>query len=989
MRTVLVLLANLVITPLVLWAQPPVDYATQVKPLLVQRCYTCHAALRQKSDLRLDTAESLRHGGSRGPAIVPGKSSESLLITAVTGSDGWRMPPESEGEPLSDSQIALLRSWIDEGAVAPSDERPEEDPREHWAFRRPERAAPPVVANPEWSANPVDAFIHEQLEQRGLHPSPSADRSLLLRRVYLDLIGLPPDRHELRAFLADSSPGAYERVVDRLLASPRYGERWARHWMDVWRYSDWYGRRAVPDVMNSYPQIWRWRDWIVRSLNEDQGYDQMVVEMLAADEVRPTDDESVVATGFIVRNWYKWNYNTWMKDMVEHTGKAFLGLTLNCAHCHDHKYDPISQEEYFKFRAFFEPLELRHDRVAGLPDPGPFKKYVYAESYGPIAAGSIRVFDEQLNAETWMYSRGDSRNRIPGRPAVAPGVPTLLGGETFQVQPVELPPTAWYPGLKPFVQQEETAQARSAVDEAQAALQRAKEALAAARDMLAKLQVHATDSTQPLVEPNAATPPNAELLAAQTALTDAELNVRAELAHCRWLQAQFDSLQAKIQADNARFAAAPGNPAELARSASLAERAAAVENARWQAVLAERALLLAQRKAATDEQARAEVVTVEQSLASARQAVAKAELAMAEDSDLYSPLGPIYPSRSTGRRAALARWIASPENPLTARVAVNHIWARHFGQPLVETMFNFGRGGKRPTHPRLLDWLATELMDQGWTQKHLHRLIVTSQTYRQCSSPARDDRLAVAQANRALDPDNTYLWHYPARRIEAEVVRDSVLHVARELDSTMGGVDIDYHQGLHSKRRSLYFTHHGEEKMLFLDLFDGANACDCYRRSQSIVPQQALALSNSELTLNQSRLLARKLWAELPPGDPAQQPTADQICQDSWIDAAFEQVLCRAPSPAERDATRRFLARQVALYQEQPIAAASSGAEPSPNAAETARRIAAGTNVAPSTTHHPDAASATSVAHATDPVLHAWESLMHALLNHNDFVTIR
>ncbi len=250
-----------------------------------------------------------------------------------------------------------------------------------------------------------------------------ATKRELIRRVTLDLIGLPPTREETLMFLGDHSADAYERLVDRLLARPEYGERWGRHWMDVWRYSDWYGRRAVPDVMNSYPQIWRWRDWIVRSLNEDKGYDRMLMEMVAADELCPTDDANVVATGFIVRNWYKWNYETWMKDCVEHTGKAFLGLTLNCAHCHDHKFDPITQEDYFRFRAFFEPLELRHDRVRGEADPGPFKKYVYAESYGPIKSGAIRIFDEKLDAQTFMFSGGDARNRIEGKPPVDCGPP--------------------------------------------------------------------------------------------------------------------------------------------------------------------------------------------------------------------------------------------------------------------------------------------------------------------------------------------------------------------------------------------------------------------------------------------------------------------------------------------------------------------------------------------------------------------------------------
>src|SRR5258705_1301603 len=215
-------------------------------------------------------------------------------------------------------------------------------PARHWAFERVSRPGVPEVRDAGRVKNPIDAFLAREHEKRGLTPLPEARKEVLLRRVTLDLTGLPPAREDLHAFLADGSADAYERAVDRLLASPRYGERWGRHWMDVWRYSDWYGRRTTPDVMISYPRIWRWRDWIVRSLNEDKGYDRMVLEMLAADEVAPADDAALPATGVLVRNWYQWNYNVWMKDLVEHTGKAVLGLTLNCAHCHDHKYDPIT-----------------------------------------------------------------------------------------------------------------------------------------------------------------------------------------------------------------------------------------------------------------------------------------------------------------------------------------------------------------------------------------------------------------------------------------------------------------------------------------------------------------------------------------------------------------------------------------------------------------------------------------------------------------------
>ncbi len=319
--------------------------------------------------------------------IEPNDSQNSLLIERVISKDqSERMPPE--GEPLSRQQITLLRTWIDGGAIAPIDEQPEKDPQNHWAFQRPTRPVVPISVRAFDASQPgrtgrvrneIDEFIRLQHAWQGLPPNEPASKLVLLRRVYLDLIGVPPTREELHAFRNDPSPLAYEIVVDRLLNDPRYGERWARHWMDVWRYSDWYGRRHVPDVWNSAPQIWRWRDWIVNSLNQDHGYDRMLREMLAADEITPEDDEAGYATGYLIRNWYALNPNDWMRSTVEHTGKAFLGLTFHWAHCHDHKYDPISQDDYFRLRAFFEPMYIRQVRVPGGADPGGFEDYQYGK----------------------------------------------------------------------------------------------------------------------------------------------------------------------------------------------------------------------------------------------------------------------------------------------------------------------------------------------------------------------------------------------------------------------------------------------------------------------------------------------------------------------------------------------------------------------------------------------------------------------------------
>ncbi len=907
----------------------PIDYARQVKPLLAERCFSCHGALKQEGGLRLDTGWLIRKGGASGKAAVAGRSAESPLIRRIADPDPvTRMPPE--GEPLKPNQVALLRAWIDQGARSPLSEKAEEDPRRHWSFRRPK--APQTPRFPvgsraaKWIRNPIDAFVAAAHVKHGVEPSVEAHKEVLLRRVYIDLIGLPPTRAELLAFLADRSPDAYEKVVDRLLASPRYGERWARHWMDVWRYSDWYGRRAQDDVRNSYGQMWRWRDWIVRSLNQDKGYDRMVVEMLAADEVAPEDLEALPATGYLVRNWYSLNYNQWMRDNVEHTGKAFLGLTLNCAHCHDHKYDPLSQKEYFQFRAFFEPLELRHERVPGEPDPGLFPKYVYGGSTPVLKTGMVRVFDEKLDAQTFMYERGDERNRMEGVPPVAPGVPALLGGATLQIRPVHLPVAAHYPGLKPFIREEELARREKAVAAARGALD-----VAAVGDR--------------------------------------------KLAEGRLAAAEGDlaALKARIAADEVRFGRATGDAEALARKAARAERTAALRVAEARLLTVEADLATATAKGDTAAGQKAQ-----QQVTAARAAVEAANKALQTTDAKYTPLSPIYPRQSTGRRTALARWIASPENPLTGRVAVNHIWRYHFGKPLVETVFDFGRNGKRPTHPELLDFLASvfsassERMGEGkdvgkgepvspsdvrfshsqrqtgmgWSMKKLHRLIVTSSTYRMASGPVRADDVRLSR-----DRENQYLWRYNSRRVEAEVVRDGMLWASGSLDLTLGGPELDNRQET-TPRRSLYYSVFAEDggHMRLLATFDAPDPCDSYRRTESILPQQALALTNSRLALDQGRLLARKLWATLP-GELG----GDTVRFRVYTDMLFEQLLTRRPSTPEMQACLDFLQRQVRLFRDQePPKGASAGVPPS-----------------------------------ADPVVRAAESLAQALFSHNDFLTLR
>ncbi|MEM7560979.1 MAG: DUF1549 domain-containing protein, partial [Planctomycetota bacterium] len=409
------------------------------------KCFACHGRLKQEASLRLETRNLILQGGESGATVDLEDPMASLLWQRVSAEADLRMPPEGEGSAFTSEELELLQSWLQAGAPAPDEPTPP-SPQEHWAFQTPQRP----------NATSIDDLLHRKHVQQGLQASPPADRTLAIRRVYLDLVGLPPTSEQLQ----DERP--WGEIVDELLASPQYGERWGRHWMDVWRYSDNYGLNA--QLRYSQKHLWHWRDWIVQSLNDDKGYDRMLLEMLAGDELDPLNEEVVSGTGFLARNYYLFNRTTWLDATIEHTGKAFLGLTLNCAKCHDHKYDPISQQDYYNFRAIFEPHQVRLDPVAGQLD---FEK-----------DGLPRVFDDHLDAETFLHIRGDEKN--PDHDLeIRPRVPRLFSSLQPEPASIELPPEAYSPGMRGHVQQAVLKAAKKKVAAARESVKKAENTLAA------------------------------------------------------------------------------------------------------------------------------------------------------------------------------------------------------------------------------------------------------------------------------------------------------------------------------------------------------------------------------------------------------------------------------------------------------------------------------------------------------------------------------
>ncbi len=897
-----------------------VDYAQGVQPLFERNCYSCHGPEKQKGGLRLDNKESaLRGGDTYAPALKPGDSAGSPLIHLVAGLvTDTRMPPK--GEPLTDEQIGLLRAWIDQGAKWP-DAGPKQT---HWSLKPVTRPSiPPDMQVAGMSAGPVDAFILAKLRENKLAPSRAADSRTLVRRVYFDLTGLPPSPEDLNQFLSDKSGNAWSNFVEKLLASPRYGERWGRHWLDAVRFAETHGF----EMNQPRPNAWPYRDYVIRAFNEDKPYDRFIVEQLAGDALGVDE-----ATGFMVGG--PWDQvkspdpvltanqrADELHDMVSTTGSTFLGLTVGCARCHYHKFDPISQVDYYAMKAVFEGVQ-HGERKLRTPEAAE-REAKLEQSRRRLAEVERQLEEFEPLAQTEPINTNTLRAPVNARRNVERFSTVTAKRLRFTVS--------------------KTTDAEPCVDELEvytAEVEPRNIALSSAGTKAIASSVF----------------PNSEIHRLEHINDGKHGNSRSWISNERgqgWVELEFPGNVAinkivwgrdreqrftdRLALDYRIEVALGSNDWRVIASSAdrrnyvAGEKKSPSPDFSW---LAADVAPLA--KELTRERSELETRIAELSKSpmiyggsfvaepeathrlhrgdpmQKREAVSPGapEAVPVQFSLDANPLSATYTNltQDQKRRLALARWIASPENPLTARVMVNRIWQHHFGEGLVSTPSDFGVNGARPTHPELLDWLAAEFIEHGWSIKHIHRLIVNSATYRQASE-TRADCVAV-------DASTRWLWRFPPRRLEAEAIRDAMLAVSGKLDPRAGGPGFSFFEAndnyvrVYVPRRE--WSEDTFQRMVYGTVVrqrtDGVfGAFDCPdagqiapKRSRSTTPLQAFNLLNSSFVMQQSGFFAERLAKEV-----GEKPEAQ-------VRRAFLLAFQREPDRKEREAGAKLIREQGA-----------------------------------------------------------------------------
>jgi hypothetical protein len=892
MKTRMIALTAIALSGATAWATDPISFRRDVAPVLQRHCVGCHSGPRPKSDFDLSTRDHLLAGGANGTTVVPGSANDSPLVRLVSEK---KMPPKS---PLVPEEIAVLQRWVDGGAVweggALAVEEKGRD-RDLWSLRPIRRPRVPVPADESWTENPIDAFVKSSLERAGLKPNPEADRRTLIRRVSLDLTGLWPTPEEMDAFVYDPSPDAYERLVDRLLASPAYGERWARHWLDVVRFAESDGYEMNTLRSNAWP----YRDWAIRAFSRDLPFRQFVLEQLAGDTIPDADDMSAAATGFLVAGPHDMVGNQTVQgmrqqrsddlfDMVSTTSTAFLGLTAGCARCHDHKFDPIAQRDFYSLEAVFAGVEH-----ADRPLPSGTAEGRNRE----IASLRVRLaaLDEQIDATEPEASPKDTG--VTRRP------PVSARRNVERLAPIEgrfvrITVEATNNGAQPCIDEIEI----YAPDRKGGNLALATAGgRATASSELPNFAIHKIAHLNDGQYGNGRSWISNE---AGHGWAQIELARPSRIGLIVWGRDRDEKFGDRVPT---RYRITASSDGEIWQTvAGSWDRGPGFKPAiEVQALLAERSNVAAHLAGMSGPR-----------IIYAGKFRQPDETHLLKRGDVMQP-GEVVPPgavagigrrlvlspSSTGaeRRKALADWIADPANPLPARVMVNRIWHYHFGRGIVPTPSDFGANGGRPSHPELLDWLASEFLANEGHLKPIHRLIVLSRTYRQSS--------LIDPKRSSVDAQNALLWRFSSRRIEAEAVRDNILQTTGALVRTGGG------PGYHLWTYSNYVTVFTPKKVLGPEEFrrmvyqfkprtqqDGTfGAFDCPdgttatpRRQTSTTALQALNLLNDEFLFEQADRFAERLRG----------CSFDEMAE---IATAFRLAFQRDPSPREVSAARELV----------------------------------------------------------------------------------
>jgi mono/diheme cytochrome c family protein len=897
-------------------------YTNKILPIFAENCYKCHSSEggKDKGGLTLDTRDAIMKGGDTGPALVPGDAEKSLLIKAVSYADPeLQMPPK--GDKLSPAQVTDLKAWVKMGAPIASDAQAiksklsglTDKARHHWAYQPVQKPAVPVNKNQQWCYTPVDAFVLQKLEAAGMFASPDAEKEARLRRVTYDLTGLPPSPAEIKAYLADQSEPrlAWSKIVERLLASPQYGERWGRHWLDTARYSDTAGSNA-DGVDYRFPYAWTYRDWVINAMNADMPYDQFIMHQLAADympkEQQGKNGSNLAALGFITIGERFGNANDVINERIDTVSKGFLAMTVACARCHDHMFDPIPQKDYYAMHGMFSSITepKMKPQVGDLPPNDLLRDFAdkEADALKQVRDGYFNTLGKinenfRLKATQYFELFTKSRTQPPLPEDAAPGV--RRGPSPF---------TAF---LREKKLDQDTAQSMERRvtqrdDKIFGPFARLAEAEEEKKTkwpvILAEIQTGVLGKSKKPINPyvvaafKGAPPQN---MGDVWKIYDSVFAAPAPKSAI-WLTEMASNSGGGIVGVDENLAALlqvpmeikPGGGMGLSDYRAAIDRLPQRQQGNLQAPLVKynelqlthpgapaHAMIVSDKPKATDSP-----VFIR------GQANVKGEIVPRRFLEILSPGGKPAPFTVGSGRYEFAKAIASKDNPLTARVLVNRVWMHHFGEGFVPTPDDLGTMSEKPTHPELLDYLASYFMENKWSIKQLHRLILNSRVYIESShtNPEYVEK----------DPYNKLLWRAPVRRLDFESVRDSLLVFSGNLDRTVGGKPINLISEPYSFRRSVYgYVDRGNlpELMAHFDFSkpDMSNS----KRTSTVVPQQALFLMNSSMTVDVVRRITNRPEFTKEPAELGK------------IRALYEIIFQRYPTPKEFAFAQEFLKNEA------------------------------------------------------------------------------